>query len=121
MRTILLAINTFVTGYLISMSDLTTQIIIIAMSLLIALGVGLLLRYLLVHRLKKTVLDNWLIQIFGFLIVIPPAIAGIIVASFYIGIPATDLLLYLQLVSPVKINIPNLIWQLALSALIILL
>jgi len=83
--------------------------------------VGLFLRYLLVSRLKKTVLDNWLIQIFGFLIIIPPAIAGIIVASFYIGIPATDLLLYLQLVSPVKINIPNLIWQLALSALIILL
>src|SRR5205807_6859342 len=103
------------------MTDLTIQIIIIVASLLVALGVGLLLRYLLVHRLKKTVLDNWLIQIFGFLIVIPPAIAGIIVASFYIGIPATDLLLYLQLVSPVKINIPNLIWQLALSALIILL
>ncbi len=103
------------------MTDLTIQIIIIVASLLVALGVGLLLRYLLVRRLKKTVLDNWLIQIFGFLIVIPPAIAGIIVASFYIGIPATDLLLYLQLVSPVKINIPNLIWQLALSALIILL
>ena len=106
------------------MSDLTTKIIIIIVILLIALGVGLFLRYLLVSRLKKTVLDNWLIQIFGFLIIIPPFIAGIIVATIFIGIPATDLLLYLQLVSPVKFNIPNLsnlIWQFALSALIILL
>ena len=106
------------------MSNQVTQIIIIIVILLIALGVGLFLRYLLVSRLKKTVLDNWLIQIFGFLIIIPPFIAGIIVATLFIGIPATDLLLYLQLVSPVKFNIPNLsnlIWQFALSALIILL
>ena len=103
------------------MSNQATQIIIIIVTLLIALGVGLFLRYLLVKRLKKTVLDNWLIQIFGFLIIIPPVIVGIIVAAFFIGIPAYDLLLYLQLVSPVKFNIPNLIWQLALSALIILL
>jgi len=105
------------------MSDLTTQIIIIVVSLLIALSVGLLLRYLLVRRLKKTVLDNWLIQIFGFLIIIPPIIAGIIAASFFIGIKATQMLVYLQLVLP-NIFIPNLdqlIWQLALSALIILL
>jgi len=103
------------------MSNQATQIIIIIVTLLIALGVGLFLRYLLVKRLKKTVLDNWLIQIFGCLIIIPPVIVGIIVAAFFIGIPALDLLLYLQLVSPVKFNIPNLIWQFALSALIILL
>ena len=77
------------------MTDLTTQIIIIVASLLVALGVGLLLRYLLVRRLKKTVLDNWLIQIFGFLIIIPPIIAGIIVAAFFIGIKATEMLLLL--------------------------
>ena len=82
------------------MTDLTTQIIIIVASLLVALGIGLLLRYLLVRRLKKTVLDNWLIQIFGFLIIIPPVIAGIIVAAFFIGIKATEMLVYLQLVLP---------------------
>src|SRR6266568_8639742 len=101
----------------ICMSDLTIQIITIVVSLLVALGVGLLLRYLLVRRLKKTVLDNWLIQIFGFLIIIPPIIAGIIAASFFIGIKATQMLVYLQLVLP-NIFIPNLdqlIWQLALS------
>jgi len=106
------------------MTDLTTQIIIIVVSLLVALGVGLLLRYLLVHRLNKTVLDNWLIQIFGFLIIIPPVIAGIFVAAFFIGIPVTQMLLYLQLILPNIFNIPNLgqlIWNIALSALILLL
>jgi len=94
------------------------------MSLLIALGVGLFLRYLLVRRLKKTVLDNWLIQIFGFLIIIPPIIAGIIVAAFFIGIKATEMLVYLQLVLPNIFNIPNLgnlVWNLVLSTLIFLL
>ena len=106
------------------MTDLTTQIIIIVVSLLVALGIGLLLRYLLVRRLKKTVLDNWLIQILGFLIIIPPVIAGIIVAAFFIGMQATQMLVYLQLVLPDIFNIPNLghlIWNVVFSALIILL
>jgi small-conductance mechanosensitive channel len=103
------------------MTTLTIQIIIIVVSLLVALGVGLLLRYLLVRRLKKTVLDNWLIQIFGFLIIIPPVIAGIIVAAFFIGIPYTQLLYYLQLVLPFPPNFGQLIWNLALSVLIFLL
>ncbi len=106
------------------MSELTKNIIIILVSLLVALCVGLLLRSLLVRRLKKTVLDNWLIQIFGILIIIPPIIAGIIVAAFYIGIKATDMLLYLQLVLPNVFNMHNfgqLIWNLVLSVLIFLL
>ena len=106
------------------MSQLTTQIIIIILSLLVAIGVGLLFRYLLVRHLKKTVLDNWLIQIFGVLIIIPPIIVGIIVAAALIGIPATQMLLYLQLVLPDifnKTNFGQLIWNLALSVLIFLL
>jgi small-conductance mechanosensitive channel len=106
------------------MSDLTTQIIIIVASLLVALVVGLILRYLLVRRLKKTVLDNWLIQIFGFLVIIPPLIAGVIAASFFIGIKANEILLYLQLVLPNVFNgntLGTLIWNIAWSVLIILL
>jgi small-conductance mechanosensitive channel len=105
------------------MNALTTQIIIIVVSLLVALAVGLFLRYLLVRRLKKTILDNWLIQIFGFLIIIPPIIAGIFVAAAFIGIPATQMLLYLQLVLPDifnKTNFGQLIWNLVLSVLIFL-
>jgi small-conductance mechanosensitive channel len=99
----------------------TIQIIIIVVTLLVALGVGLFLRYLLVRRLNKTVLDNWLIQVFGFLIIIPPVIAGMIVAAFFLNIPATQLLYYLQLVLPGKPDLGQLISNLALSALIILL
>ena len=105
------------------MSQLATQITIIIVSLLVALGIGLLLRFLLVRHLKKTVLDNWLIQIFGVLIIIPPIIVGIIVAAALIGIPATQMLLYLQLVLPDifnKTNFGQLMWNLALSVLIFL-
>jgi small-conductance mechanosensitive channel len=98
------------------MSDLTTKIIIIIVTLLIALGVGLYLRYLLVRRLKKTVLDNWLIQLFGSLVIIPPLIIGIILASLVFDIRPTQILEFLQ-----KNILVNLVWQFALSALIILL
>jgi small conductance mechanosensitive channel len=103
------------------MSNQATQVIIILITLLIALGVGLLLRYLLVHRLKKTVLDNWLIQIFGFLIIIPPVIVGIIVAAFFIGIPPNKILDTLLNTIPGITNVSNLVWNLALSTLIFLL
>jgi small-conductance mechanosensitive channel len=98
------------------MSDLTTKIIIIIVTLLIALGVGLYLRYLLVRRLKKTVLDNWLIQLFGSLVIIPPLIIGIILASLVFDIRPTQILEFLQ-----KNILVNLVWNLVLSALIILL
>lgn len=106
------------------MNDLTTQIIIIVVSLLIALSVGLFLRYLLVHRLKKTVLDNWLIQILGFLVIIPLIIIGVIAASFFIGIPPTQIFEYTFNVTKTIFNVQDfssLIWNLALSVLIILL
>jgi small-conductance mechanosensitive channel len=106
------------------MDPLTTQLIIIIVSLLLALSVGLLLRYLLVRRLKKTVLDNWLIQILGFLIIIPPIIAGFLVAAFFIGIPASDILIYLKFLLPDIFNVESfghLTWNLALSVLIFLL
>ncbi len=105
------------------MSDLTTQLTIIIVSLLVALSIGLFLRYLLVHRLKKTILDNWLIQILGFLVIIPPIIIGIVIAAAFIGIKATDMLLYLSLVLPDIFNkqsFGQLIWNLALSVLIFL-
>jgi len=66
-----------------------TQIIISVLTILIALGIGLYFRLLLVRRLKKTVLDNWLIQLFGALVVILPLILGIVLA-FYISGLATQ-------------------------------
>lgn len=51
-----------------------THIILTAIILLIALGIGLLLRRLLIQRLKQTVLDNWIVQTLGVAIVLPPLI-----------------------------------------------
>jgi small conductance mechanosensitive channel len=67
----------------------TIQIIISVLTILIALGLGLYFRLLLVRRLKKTVLDNWLIQLFGALVFILPLILGIVLA-FYISGLATQ-------------------------------
>jgi small-conductance mechanosensitive channel len=63
-----------------------TQIIISVLTILIALGLGLYFRLLLVRRLKKTVLDNWLIQLFGALVVILPLILGFVLALYISGL-----------------------------------
>src|SRR5579864_5089615 len=47
----------------------------------VALGIALWLRRLVVHRLKKTVLDNWLVQTFGALVTIPALILGVLLVS----------------------------------------
>ena len=64
----------------ISMEN-TLGIILIGLTLLVALGLGLFLRRILVRRLKRTVLDNWLIQTFGVVIVFPPLIVAAFVAA----------------------------------------
>ena len=56
------------------MTDLVMPIIIITLAILVSLGLGLYFRHLLVGRLKKTVLDNWLVQLLGVLVIIPPII-----------------------------------------------
>lgn len=59
------------------MADLILRIVLGALVVLVALGIGLWLRLLAVRRLKKTVLDNWLIQTIGVLIVVPTFILGV--------------------------------------------
>jgi small conductance mechanosensitive channel len=106
------------------MSNQAIQILITVVTLLIALGVGLYLRRRLVRRLKKTVLDNWLIQVLGFFVIIPPVIVGIIAASLVIGTQPTQVFDYLHYVVTDIFNIKNsgsLVLNLVLSVLIILL
>ena len=67
------------------MDGSTLQIVISIGTILIALFVGLFLRRLLVERLKKTVLDNWLIQVLGILVIIPPVIIGFVVLPIVSG------------------------------------
>jgi small-conductance mechanosensitive channel len=105
------------------MSNLTIQIIITVVTMLIALAVGLYLRLRLVRRLKKTVLDNWLIQVLGLLVIIPPVIAGIVIIPFIYGQTVSQVSSYLQSFAKL-LNVPDLttlIWRLFWSGLIILL
>lgn len=98
------------------------QIIFSVLIILIALGIGLILRRILVRRLHKTVLDNWLIQLLGALVVIPPLIVGFILLPF-IGVGASAVSQFWQsivAVFQVK-DIPTLIWNLVKSILLILL
>ena len=49
--------------------NIAFRIILVVMTLLIALVIGLILRRMLVHRLKRTVLDTWLIQSLGIMVI----------------------------------------------------
>ncbi|HYL45107.1 MAG TPA: mechanosensitive ion channel domain-containing protein [Ktedonobacteraceae bacterium] len=53
---------------------MTSRIVLTVFIGLLALIIGLLLRLLLVRRLKQTVLDNWLIQTLGVIVVLVPLI-----------------------------------------------
>src|SRR5438876_7099082 len=64
--------NTYL--WMTAIMSLTLRIVLIAIILLIALGLGLLLRRLLIRRLKQTVLDAWIVQTLGVVIVFPPLI-----------------------------------------------
>lgn len=55
------------------------RLIVAVAIMLAALGLGLWLRYQTVSKLRKTILDNWVIQTLGVLVIIPALILGFIV------------------------------------------
>ncbi len=59
------------------MDIITQHIVLTVLTVLIAVAIGLILRRLLVGRLKKTVLDNWLVQTLGVIIVFVPLILSV--------------------------------------------
>ena len=59
------------------MDIITQHIVLTILTVLIAAAIGLILRRLLVGRLKKTVLDNWLVQTLGVIIVFVPLILSV--------------------------------------------
>lgn len=59
---------------------MTLRIFLIVLIVVIALGIGLILRRLLVHRLKRTILDNWLVQTIGVILIFPPLILAALAA-----------------------------------------
>lgn len=107
------------------MAGLLLRIFLSILIGLIALGIGLLLRRLVVSRLKKTVLDNWLIQTLGVIVIFPPLILAIVpivitwdinlITSFWSQITAG-----LQ-GKDITNAIVSLVWNIVLSILIIVL
>ena len=64
---------------------MTLSIILIVVIAISAVCIGLLLRRWLVRRLKNTVLDNWVIQTLGVLIIFPPLIIAAIAAPLILS------------------------------------
>jgi small-conductance mechanosensitive channel len=62
-------------------TEVTLRIIFSIVIVLTGLVVGLWLRRLLVRRLKKTILDNWLTQTLGVLVVLPTLLIAAAVSS----------------------------------------
>ncbi len=60
----------------VTVTMIITSVLSIAM-ILASLGLGILLRRLLVNSLKKTVLDNWITQTLGVVVIAIPLILGI--------------------------------------------
>lgn len=71
-------------------NDLILRIAGSVLTVLAGLGIGLLLRRFLVRRLRKTVLDDWLIQILGVIILLPFLLISII-GAFEIIVGKLDL------------------------------
>ncbi len=103
--------------------SMTHRIILIVLIALVALAIGLLLRLLLVRRLKQTVLDNWLIQTLGIIVVLVPLIIAAGATPFILDSTNQLLLGFLtdlknQIHAP---DLASLIWAIIQTLLIIVL
>src|SRR5581483_12026497 len=58
-------------------TEMFIRIILAVLTMLVGMAVGLLLRRWLIGRLKKTVLDDWLSGILGFIIILPPLVIAL--------------------------------------------
>src|SRR5581483_1471673 len=105
--------------------NIIVRSLLIILTIVIALGIGLLLRRKLVARLKKTVLDNWIIQTLGVLVFLPVFIIATPIALI-ISSWGTDALarLYISLSSSFNdafkaVNVTSFVWNLFQTALLI--
>lgn len=101
-------------------TELTLRIVFSVAIVLAGLGTGLWLRRVLVRRLAKTVLDNWLVQVLGVIAVLPSLLiaAG---ASSGIVTNGVNLLMAFLLYLGNTINIGILVKNILLSLLIVVL
>lgn len=100
--------------------EFTIRLISSILVVLIGLIVGLLLRRWLVRRLKKTVLDEWLVQTLGVLVVLPPLLIAA-AGSSGIATNGLDMLLRIWQQINASVDLSYLTRNFLLSLLIIVL
>ncbi|MFL5694406.1 MAG: mechanosensitive ion channel family protein [Ktedonobacteraceae bacterium] len=103
---------------------MTSRIVLNVFIALLALIVGLLLRLLLVRRLKQTVLDNWLIQTLGVIVVLVPLIIAGAATPFILdstNVYWQDLNSSLQKLIRNPINLAPLVWSIVQVPLVLVL
>ena len=63
-------------------TNTTVNIILIVLLAVIAVAIGLALRLFLVRRLKRTILDNWIVQLLGVVVFVLPLIGALFTLPF---------------------------------------
>jgi small-conductance mechanosensitive channel len=102
------------------MFDTAARIGLTILTILIALGIGLLLRRVVVRSLKNSVLDNWLVQTLGVLVILPLLIVAALASPIIITWDVKVLNVVLQRIFPgidVKNIISNILWTLLIVVL----
>jgi small-conductance mechanosensitive channel len=102
------------------MTDQIARIGLTILTILIALAIGLLLRRAVVRSLKNTVLDNWLVQTLGVLVILPLLIIAALASPIIITWDVAMLNVVLNKIFPgadVKSVILNLVWTVIIVAL----
>ena len=110
--------NNATNAQIIETMSLTLQIILTIAATLVALLIGWLLRRQAVRRLHNTVLDNWIIQTLGVLIVVVP----LLIAALAIPIiwhPAIFIDYWNSLIQPLHINLAALLGEVIGTLLLI--
>src|SRR5579875_133773 len=111
-------LNSATNAQIIETMSLTLQIILTIAAILVALLIGWLLRRQAVRRLHNTVLDNWIIQTLGVLIVMVPLLIAALVIPI-IWHPAIFIDYWNSLIQPLHINLAALLGEVIGTLLLI--
>lgn len=101
--------------------NISGDIVLITLITVIAVAIGLVLRLLLVRRLKRTILDNWIVQLLGVVVFAIPLIAASLSLPFLLkNVPLGDQLNTFLQSLPIQLpNVTKFLWQAFLSVIAI--
>ncbi|GER89237.1 hypothetical protein KDW_33990 [Dictyobacter vulcani] len=100
--------------------SLTINIALGIATVVASIGLGILLRRLLVRRLRKTVLDNWIVQTLGVLVIVTPILLGVVGAVAIFNASFVVMALQQNIIKNPQLAI-NFSWSLTQTMLILVL